>query len=146
LDFNPLQSNLLSTGSNDGEVRPRRIASQRSQYLTRTYAFVLKIFIWDLTNPNKPYSPATRSTKLEDVTCVAWNRQVPHILASASTNGYTVIWDLRNRRELIQLAHPGGRKGITSISWNPDMVCLLAFGRQSTFILTCLSGIRTRKT
>lgn len=81
-----------------------------------------QIFIWDLTNPNKPYSPATRSTKLEDVTCVAWNRQVAHILASASNNGYTVIWDLRNRRELIQLAHPGGRKGITSISWNPDLV------------------------
>ncbi|KAI9034360.1 hypothetical protein DFJ74DRAFT_600434 [Hyaloraphidium curvatum] len=97
LDFNPLQPNLLSTGSNDGEI-----------------------FIWDLANPTKPYAPATKSTKLEDVTCVAWNRQVAHILASASTNGYTVIWDLRNRRELIQLAHPGGRKGITAISWNPD--------------------------
>jgi protein transport protein SEC31 len=98
LDFNPLQSNLLATGAADAEV-----------------------FIWDLTNPTKPYSPGNKSSRLEDVNAVSWNRQVAHILATASTNGYTVIWDLRNRRELIQLAHPGGRKAITAVSWNPDV-------------------------
>ncbi|KAJ3088294.1 protein transport protein S31 [Quaeritorhiza haematococci] len=97
LDFNPLQLNLLATGATDGEI-----------------------FVWDLMNPTKPYSPGARSQKIEDVTCLSWNRQVAHILASASNNGYTVIWDLRNRKELIQLANPNGRRTVTGLAWNPD--------------------------
>ncbi|KAJ3111982.1 protein transport protein S31 [Phlyctochytrium bullatum] len=85
---------------------------------------MVQIFIWDLKNPtNNPYSPGTRSQKLEDVTTLAWNRQVVYILATASNNGNTVIWDLRNRREVITLTHPGGRRPpITGIAWNPDNV------------------------
>ncbi|KAJ3056979.1 protein transport protein S31 [Rhizophlyctis rosea] len=98
LDFNPLQHNLLASGATDGEI-----------------------FIWDLTNPTKPYSPGARSQKLEDITTLSWNRVVPHILATASNNGYTVVWDLRNRREIIKLAHPGGRKPIMGVAWNPDL-------------------------
>lgn len=104
LDFNPVQSNLLATGASDGEI-----------------------FVWDLNNPSKPYSPGTRSQRLEDVTCIAWNRQVAYILASGSNNGSTVIWDLRNRKELFPLAHPGGRKMITGVAWNPSVVGLTRF-------------------
>ncbi|KAJ3030236.1 protein transport protein S31 [Rhizophlyctis rosea] len=98
LDFNPLQPNLLASGATDGEI-----------------------FIWDLGNPTKPYSPGARSQKLEDITTLSWNRVVAHILATASNNGYTVVWDLRNRREIIKLAHPGGRKPIMGVAWNPEL-------------------------
>ncbi|KAJ3343135.1 protein transport protein S31 [Gonapodya sp. JEL0774] len=97
LDFNPFL-HLLASGGVDGEV-----------------------IIWDLNNPSTPYHPGTRSQRLEDITAVSWNRQVAHILATASNNGYSVVWDLKNKRELMQLAHPGGRKAITGITWNPDV-------------------------
>ncbi|KAJ3370710.1 protein transport protein S31 [Kappamyces sp. JEL0680] len=80
----------------------------------------VEIFIWDLNQLNKPYAPGARSQRLEDVTCLAWNKEVPHILASGSSNGYTVVWDLRNRKELIKIPYPGGRKPVTCVAWNPD--------------------------
>jgi protein transport protein SEC31 len=91
LDYNPLQSNLLASGAGEGEM-----------------------FIWDMNQPTTPYSPGpTKSSKLvgADVTCVAWNRCVPHILASTSSNGVTVVWDLKNRREVFSLTAPGAAGG-----------------------------------
>ena len=99
LDFNATQPNLLATGSIDREL-----------------------CIWDLNSPSKPYAPGGKSAKLEDITVVAWNRQVPYILASGSSNGACVIWDLRSRKELLMLTQPGGRKTVTGIAWNPDVV------------------------
>ncbi|KAI8905569.1 WD40-repeat-containing domain protein [Gorgonomyces haynaldii] len=95
LNFNPLQPQLASGGP-DGEI-----------------------LIWDL-NEFKSFEPGARSQRLEDITTLAWNRQVPHILATASNNGYTVVWDLRNRKEILKLPYPGGRRPITAVSWNPD--------------------------
>ncbi|KAF9543707.1 protein transport protein S31 [Mortierella hygrophila] len=113
LHFNPFQQNLLSSASSNGEI-----------------------FIWDLGNLTKPYTPGTRSAKLEDITCVAWNNHVQHILATSSTTGYTVVWDLKAKREVLTLSYPGAsvggsmgnlgqmgasRRGITAIAWNPDV-------------------------
>ncbi|KAK0229698.1 hypothetical protein EDD85DRAFT_776241 [Armillaria nabsnona] len=117
LDFNPLQTHLLSSGAVNGEV-----------------------CIWDLKDPTKPYAPTpgSRSTKLDEITSVAWNQQVPYVLAGASTTGYTVVWDLRGKREVVALAYGGGagtlagqvsatnglavggRRGMSAIAWHPD--------------------------
>lgn len=65
---------------------------------------------------------------MDDISSVAWNCQVPHILSTASTNGYTVVWDLRNKKEVMTLAQgsqntlTGGRGSISSISWHPNVV------------------------
>ncbi|TPX62134.1 hypothetical protein PhCBS80983_g00603 [Powellomyces hirtus] len=96
LDFNSVQPNLLASGASQGEI-----------------------FIWDLNNPAKHFTPGAKSQRLEDITAVAWNEHAAHIIATASNNGNTVIWDLRQKRELLTLVHPGGRKPITSIAWNP---------------------------
>ncbi|KAI8909273.1 hypothetical protein DFJ77DRAFT_433416 [Powellomyces hirtus] len=96
LDFNSVQPNLLASGASQGEI-----------------------FIWDLNNPAKHFTPGAKSQRLEDITTVAWNEHAAHIIATASNNGNTVIWDLRQKRELLTLVHPGGRKPITSIAWNP---------------------------
>ena len=97
-----------------------------------------EVYIWDLTNPTKPYSPGPRSQKIDDVTCVSWNKQVAHILATASNSGFAVVWDLKNRREVMSLGGgssaqgmgqsgvggmtPGAvsRRGLTAIAWHPD--------------------------
>ncbi|CAG8482558.1 2724_t:CDS:10 [Acaulospora colombiana] len=118
LQFNPFQNNLLASAATNGEI-----------------------FIWDLSNPDKPYTPGTRSLKMEEITHLSWNNQVQHILATSSTSGYTVIWDLKSKRELVNLSYAGpsgsltsgygmgsinisgasGRRGVTAVAWNPDI-------------------------
>ena len=55
------------------------------------------------------------------------------MLASSSSTGYTVVWDLRNKREVVALAYgggsqglnimgAGGRKGMSDVAWHPDNV------------------------
>ncbi|KAF7319788.1 Nucleoporin-interacting protein [Mycena kentingensis (nom. inval.)] len=100
LDFNPLQSNLFASGGVSGEV-----------------------YIWDLNTPAKPYTPTLdpRSNKLDELTAVAWNRQVQHVLAGSSNSGNTVVWDLRGKREVVALAYgAGGAGGMSDIKWHPD--------------------------
>ncbi|KAF9546188.1 hypothetical protein CPC08DRAFT_738561 [Agrocybe pediades] len=91
LDFNPIQNNLLASGGIGGEVS-----------------------IWDLKDPTKPYSPTPgqRSTKLDEITSVAWNQQ-------------------RGKRKVVALAYllyGGGAgtlagtsgPGAVTIAWQPD--------------------------
>lgn len=104
----------------------------------------MQIYIWDLKDPSKPYSPGTRSTKLDEITAVAWNHQVQSALAVSSSTGYTVVWDLRGKREVAALAYGGGagtqaglqafgtaglavggRRGMSDVAWHPDNVCTL---------------------
>ncbi|KAJ1962794.1 protein transport protein S31 [Dipsacomyces acuminosporus] len=106
LEFNPFQSNLMASGAGNGEV-----------------------FIWDVVNDFKSYSPGARSQRIENVTDLSWNNQVQHILATASNTGSSAVWDLRSRREVIALNTPGvigvnsmmggGRAGVSAIAWNP---------------------------
>ncbi|KAI9459387.1 hypothetical protein F5148DRAFT_1218787 [Russula earlei] len=105
LDFNPIQTTLFASGAINGEV-----------------------CIWDLKDPGKPYSPGTRSSKLDEISALAWNNQVPHVLATSSGTGYTVVWDLRGKREVVALAYGGtggsqtgsGRRGMSDVGWHPD--------------------------
>ena len=53
IDVNPFQNNLLASGASESEI-----------------------FIWDLNNPGNPMSPGNKLHPLEDISCVAWNRQV----------------------------------------------------------------------
>lgn len=97
LDFNNINKNLLASGAAEGEI-----------------------FIWDMGSHGKPYSPGTRSNKLEDISAVSWNRGFASVMATASNNGTTVVWDLRSRTEVLALPHPAGRRMITGLAWNPD--------------------------
>ncbi|QRV81661.1 transporter protein Sec31 [Ceratobasidium sp. AG-Ba] len=116
LHFNPLQPSLLSSGSSIGS----------------------ELYIWDLKNPSTPYTPGARSQRLEGISSLAWNAQVAHILASSSPSGYTVVWDLRGKREVVGLQYGGGgvggggppgagpagvgglRRGMSDVAWHPD--------------------------
>ncbi|KAI9481427.1 MAG: WD40-repeat-containing domain protein [Benjaminiella poitrasii] len=100
LDFNRFQTHLLASAGNHSEV-----------------------FIWDLNQPTaKPYTPGARSVKMDDISSVAWNSQVQHIIATSSINGYTVIWDLRNKKEVMTLANYNQYKNsISSIAWHPNI-------------------------
>lgn len=40
---------------------------------------------------------------------VAWNNQVPHILASANPSGKAVVWDLRKNEPIIKISDHSNR-------------------------------------
>jgi protein transport protein SEC31 len=56
-----------------------------------------------------------------EVLCCAWNRKVPHILCSSSNNGMTVVWDLKQQKEVISFKDPANRLRCSSVVWNPDV-------------------------
>jgi protein transport protein SEC31 len=114
---------------------PRGVLMERYMHILPCYPirpYLFQVYIWDLKDPSKPYSPGTRSSKLDEVSALAWNNQVPHVLATASGTGYTVVWDLRGKREVVALAYGGGaggnqtgtgRRGMSDVGWHPDNVC-----------------------
>lgn len=132
LDFNLHSRNLFASGATNGEVRPLLLCPR---LLTRR-----QIYVWDLTTPNKPYSPGARSRSIDDITSLAWNSHVSHILATGSDSGYTVVWDLKSKREVTALSYTaagatgvgngfgqpgwggGGKRGVSCVQWHPDNV------------------------
>lgn len=103
LQFNPHfdMSYLLASGGADGEV-----------------------FIISLQNPEEPnvFSPAPPPNTIKhtaDITKLAWNSQVSHILASCAQNGSCIVWDLKGKKAWCELKEPMGGS-FTDICWNPD--------------------------
>ena len=95
LEFNPGMPHLLAAGAGDAEVT-----------------------ITDLSKPKEPsfYSPGTKTSgSTSDISCVAWNRKVQHILASTSHGGESVVWDLKQKRPVIRLDHSGNRMSV--VEW-----------------------------
>ncbi|BFZ64453.1 protein transport protein S31 [Saitoella coloradoensis] len=104
LEFNPFQPNLLATAGAKAEI-----------------------YVWDLANPTKPYAPGGKPSRMDEVESIAWNQQVAHILATGGNTGYTTVWDLKLKRELLHLHYPGtsggfssGKRGISSVVWHPE--------------------------
>ena len=102
LEFNPGMPNLLATGAGDSEV-----------------------LITDLNKPTSPnfYSPGAKlGGPPADISCVAWNRKVPHIMASTSHGGQSVVWDLKLKRSVINFTDPNNRAQRNSVvAWSPDV-------------------------
>lgn len=97
LDFNPFQKNLLASGGSESEI-----------------------FIWDLNKSDSPMTPGQKSQPPEEVACVAWNRQVQHILASNFT-GRCVVWDLRKNEPIIKVSDSMSRIKAKMVAWHPEV-------------------------
>ena len=82
LHFNPHKesSHLLASGGSDTEV------------------FVTSIEHPDQPSVFIPAPPPNNAKHTADITKVAWNSQVAHILASSALNGSCFIWDLRQKK------------------------------------------------
>ncbi|XP_041938233.1 protein transport protein Sec31A isoform X2 [Alosa sapidissima] len=107
LDYNPYQSNLLASGANDSEI-----------------------YIWDLNNFSNPMTPGTKAQPAEDVSVVAWNRQVQHILASASPSGKAVVWDLRKNEPIIKISDHSNRMHCSGMLWHPEVATQLVLASE----------------
>ncbi|CAM9628396.1 unnamed protein product, partial [Phaeothamnion confervicola] len=103
LQFNPHKSSshLLASGGSDNEV-----------------------FIMALDRPEAPTvfvpaPPPNTSRHSAEVTKVAWNTQVSHILATAAANGSCIVWDLRQKKPWCEL-RDSSRASCADVAWNPD--------------------------
>lgn len=98
-----------------------------------------EIFIWDMNNFGSPMTPGPKTQvrafpsvnlyhicdgsdfsaldlkPLEDISCVAWNRQVQHILASASPSGRASVWDLRKNDLIIKVSDHSNRVRLATL-------------------------------
>ncbi|XP_076019726.1 protein transport protein Sec31A isoform X3 [Genypterus blacodes] len=102
LDVNPFQTNLVASGGNESEI-----------------------YIWDMNNFGSPMTPGPKTQPLEDISCVAWNRQVQHILASASPSGRASVWDLRKNDLIIKVSDHSNRMHCSGLAWNPEVATQL---------------------
>uniref|UniRef100_A0A671Y111 Protein transport protein Sec31A n=1 Tax=Sparus aurata TaxID=8175 RepID=A0A671Y111_SPAAU len=107
LDFNPFQSNLLASGANDSEI-----------------------YIWDLNNFSSPMTPGAKTQPAEDISVVSWNRQVQHILASASPSGKAVVWDLRKNEPIIKISDHSNRMHCSGMLWHPEVATQLVLASE----------------
>ncbi|KAE8631150.1 hypothetical protein XENTR_v10001097 [Xenopus tropicalis] len=98
LDVNSFQTNLVASGANESEI-----------------------YIWDLNNFAVPMTPGAKSQPLEDIGCIAWNRQVQHILASASPSGRATVWDLRKNEPILKVSDHSNRMHCSGMAWHPDV-------------------------
>ncbi len=141
MDVNPLQRHIMASVSRCGgapaiALRPRRPPPPHSNAET---------FIWDLNAPSTHLPPGTSTAVRvmaakapafdaarnrqapEDLTAVAWNRVVPHVLAVGTAGGRTQLWDLRAGKTVLTLPAPAaGAAPVTALAWQPDAATTLA--------------------
>eukprot|EP00615_Pteridomonas_danica_P011892 CAMPEP_0114343358 /NCGR_PEP_ID=MMETSP0101-20121206/10544_1 /TAXON_ID=38822 ORGANISM="Pteridomonas danica, Strain PT" /NCGR_SAMPLE_ID=MMETSP0101 /ASSEMBLY_ACC=CAM_ASM_000211 /LENGTH=1181 /DNA_ID=CAMNT_0001478035 /DNA_START=71 /DNA_END=3616 /DNA_ORIENTATION=- len=103
VDFNPNSgsSHLLASGGSDASILVHALDRPDT--------------------PKQPYVPApgpNAAKHTAEISKVAWNSQVAHILASASINGSCHIWDLRQKKSWCEL-RDAKRGAISDVCWNP---------------------------
>ncbi|GAB1598791.1 protein transport protein Sec31A-like [Argonauta hians] len=106
LDFNIFQPNLLASGACDSEI-----------------------YIWDLNKPDTPMTPGSKSMPPEEVTCIAWNCQVQHILAS-TFSARCVVWDLRKNEPIIKISDSMSGMKTRLTAWSPDVATQLCLSSE----------------
>lgn len=60
-----------------------------------------------------------------EITHLAWNRKVQHILASTGSDGACVVWDLKKQRPIISLRDQNSQRRCSAVQWNPEVATQL---------------------
>ncbi|XP_054600491.2 protein transport protein Sec31A isoform X4 [Nothobranchius furzeri] len=107
LDVNPFQTNLVASGGNESEI-----------------------YIWDMNSFGSPMTPGPKTQPQEDISCMSWNRQVQHILASASPSGRASVWDLRKNDLIIKVSDHSNRMHCSGLAWNPEVATQLVLSSE----------------
>lgn len=105
IDMNPFQHNLLASGASEAEI-----------------------FIWDLNKPTEHLTPGAKVHPHDDISSLAWNRQVQYILASVSSAGRFAVWDLRNSHPVFQFSD--GKIRPRACAWHPEEAVQLAIASE----------------
>jgi protein transport protein SEC31 len=95
LQFNPHRDDLLASAGVKGEL-----------------------YITNLGGSIEPFRLGTSAARADDFDALDWNKKVPHILVTGSNGGFATVWDVRAKKESINLNNYG-RKPISAIAWDP---------------------------
>eukprot|EP00392_Amoebophrya_sp_AT5.2_P018700 g19306.t1 len=97
--FHPNKPNVLAAGARGCEVQ-----------------------IFNLSDPTAPeVHTQSGQTKMQgEIVDLAWNRKVPNIISSTSSNGVNVIWDLKTRGTCAEIIDPSHRQHVANVQWSPD--------------------------
>ncbi|OUT21062.1 hypothetical protein CAS74_004060 [Pichia kudriavzevii] len=93
--FNPISGNILATSASRGEI-----------------------YIWD-TVKHTCLSPGQQMSQLGRVASLEWNNSMSHIFGTAGDNVFASIWDLRAKREVLQLSY--GNCNLSTLAWHPTV-------------------------
>lgn len=114
MKFNPHASSpcLLATGSSLGEL----LISSLDNPSKPTVASPSKDYIGSSLNSNN----VSGTTASAEITSLAWNTEVPHIIASGNGNGMVTIWDLRENKPWCELRCEISGSAVSCVQWNPS--------------------------
>lgn len=107
LQFNPHRDDLLASSGVKGEL-----------------------WITNLGGSVEPYKLGTSAARADDFDALDWNKKVPHILVTGSNGGFATVWDVRAKKESINLNN-NGRKPVSAIAWDPTTPTKLATATSS---------------
>lgn len=89
-----------------------------------------EVYISDISRLDAPskFSPGQHRAEAAaaDITRVGWNSKVAHIVATASSNGYTSVWDLKQKKAVVSIADANSKGRISAMAWNPDIATQIA--------------------
>lgn len=85
-------------------------------------AFNGRVSILDCSDPHKPTSmepgpPGQHSAA--EITSVAWNTAVAHILATAAGDGVVTVWDIQSKKAWCEIRAESAGQAVADVSWNP---------------------------
>ena len=80
-----------------------------------------QVIIADLSTPEAPdvFAPCPDYKQSTEITAIAWNTQVAHIVASAAGDGSVAVWDLNSRKAWCELRCETAGQAVADICWNP---------------------------
>lgn len=85
-------------------------------------AFNGRVSILDCTDPSKPSStepgPPDQHAAAE-ITAVAWNTVVAHIVATAAGDGVVTVWDIQSQKAWCEIRAESAGQAVADIAWNP---------------------------
>ena len=97
LQFSTLNPTQLATGGSDG-----------------------KVLIANLERgPESVVAPCDDQSQKAQITAVAWNTQVGHVLASSAADGTVAVWDLKSRKAWCELRGETAGQAVADVAWNP---------------------------
>ena len=97
--FHPLQPYQFAVGTTDGRV------------------FVVDLQQASAASPPKVSEPSASGKQSTEITAVAWNSQVVHILASSSKDGSVVVWDVAQKKSWCRMQVGNGP--LADLAWSP---------------------------
>ncbi|PFH34135.1 WD domain, G-beta repeat-containing protein [Besnoitia besnoiti] len=111
IHFNPSRPSLLAAGGSSGSVS---ILDVENVYDVAVY------------EPGGEQQGVNSGSSGDECTSLAWNRVVPHVLATSFGSGSTSVWDLKQRKTAISFCDPTHRQcRPSSIVWLPNQATQL---------------------